>query len=84
MIWYCDSSALVKRYVRETGSRWFRAQVSQHQAVRYCCIALAGRLCVLYFAGRAEAVRAKAIGGVSRLRTRGQSDAHIEERECDC
>ena len=31
MIWYCDSSALVKRYVRETGSRWFREQVSQHR-----------------------------------------------------
>ena len=31
MIWYCDSSALVKRYVRETGSRWFRKQSSQHR-----------------------------------------------------
>ena len=31
MIWYCDSSALVKRYVRESGSRWFREQVSQHR-----------------------------------------------------
>jgi predicted nucleic acid-binding protein len=31
VIWYCDSSALVKRYVRETGSRWFREQISQHQ-----------------------------------------------------
>ncbi len=31
MIWYCDSSALVKRYVRETGSRWFREEVSQHR-----------------------------------------------------
>ena len=31
MIWYCDSSALVKRYVRETGSPWFREQVSQHR-----------------------------------------------------
>lgn len=29
MIWYCDSSALVKRYVRETGSQWLREQVSQ-------------------------------------------------------
>ncbi|MGH9753592.1 MAG: type II toxin-antitoxin system VapC family toxin [Blastocatellia bacterium] len=31
MIWYCDSSALVKRYVRETGSRWLREQISHHQ-----------------------------------------------------
>ena len=31
MIWYCDSSALVKRYVREVGSSWFRQQQSQHQ-----------------------------------------------------
>lgn len=31
MIWYCDSSALVKRYVRETGSRWFREQASHHE-----------------------------------------------------
>ena len=30
MIWYCDSSALVKRYVRENGSRWFREQISHH------------------------------------------------------
>ena len=31
MIWYCDSSALVKRYVRETGSRWFREQIGEHK-----------------------------------------------------
>jgi len=30
MIWYCDSSALVKRYVNEQGSSWFRQQLSQH------------------------------------------------------
>lgn len=31
MIWYCDSSALVKRYVQETGSRWFRQQLARHR-----------------------------------------------------
>ena len=31
MIWYCDTSALVKRYVQETGSRWFRQQLAQHR-----------------------------------------------------
>ena len=31
MIWYCDTSALVKRYVREAGSRWFREQHSKHE-----------------------------------------------------
>lgn len=31
MIWYCDSSALVKRYVSETGSRWLRQQVGKHR-----------------------------------------------------
>ena len=30
MIWYCDASALVKRYVLEEGSRWFRRQVDNH------------------------------------------------------
>ncbi len=33
MIWYCDSSALVKRYVREVGSIWFRQQLSRHQLI---------------------------------------------------
>jgi len=30
MIWYCDSSAVVKRYVREGGSLWLRREVSKH------------------------------------------------------
>ncbi len=30
MIWYCDSSALVKRYVREVSSLWFRREHGQH------------------------------------------------------
>lgn len=30
MVWYCDSSALIKTYVRELGSRWFREQQSHH------------------------------------------------------
>ena len=29
--WYCDSSALVKRYVREAGSRWFRERQNQNK-----------------------------------------------------
>ena len=33
MIWYCDSSALVKQYVREVGSQWFRHQKGQHHLV---------------------------------------------------
>ena len=33
MIWYCDSSALVKRYVRETGSAWFRREYGQHHLI---------------------------------------------------
>lgn len=33
MIWYCDSSALVKRYVRETGSTWLRHQLGQHELI---------------------------------------------------
>lgn len=33
MIWYCDSSALLKRYVRETGSLWFRQQLSSHRII---------------------------------------------------
>jgi predicted nucleic acid-binding protein len=30
MIWYSDSSAVVKRYVREGGSLWLRREVSKH------------------------------------------------------
>jgi hypothetical protein len=30
MIWACDTSALVKRYVQELGSRWFRREVDHH------------------------------------------------------
>lgn len=33
MIWYCDSSAVVKRYVREIGSRWFRQEVAKHRVL---------------------------------------------------
>jgi|SRR5215210_2879148 len=33
MTWYCDSSALLKRYVRETGSLWFRQHLSSHNLV---------------------------------------------------
>jgi predicted nucleic acid-binding protein len=30
VIWYCDASAVAKRYILEVGSRWFRQQISQH------------------------------------------------------
>jgi len=33
MIWYCDSSAVVKRYVREVGSLWLRREVSKHEII---------------------------------------------------
>lgn len=33
MIWFTDASALVKRYVNETGSQWFRSELSKHQVV---------------------------------------------------
>lgn len=33
MIWFCDASAVLKRYVRERGSQWFRSQVSNRQIV---------------------------------------------------
>jgi hypothetical protein len=33
MTWLCDSSALVKRYVQEIGSRWFRREVDRHTMV---------------------------------------------------
>ncbi len=31
MIWYCDPSALVKRYLKESGSDWFRSQCGRQQ-----------------------------------------------------
>jgi len=33
VIWFCDASALVKRYVQEAGSRWFRREVDRHAIV---------------------------------------------------
>src|SRR5438034_8682215 len=33
VIWYCDSSALMKRYVREVGSAWLRQQIGQHRLI---------------------------------------------------
>lgn len=33
MIWFCDASALVKRYVEEEGSLWFRHEVGRHKIV---------------------------------------------------
>lgn len=33
MIWFCDTSALLKRYLHEIGSKWFRFQISQHRLV---------------------------------------------------
>ena len=31
MIWFVDASALVKRYVNETGSHWLRSELVLHQ-----------------------------------------------------
>ena len=31
MIWFTDSSALVKRYVNEKGSRWLRREITRHE-----------------------------------------------------
>jgi len=33
VIWYCDASTVVKRYVRETGSLWFRRECGKHRLV---------------------------------------------------
>ncbi|HMV46759.1 MAG TPA: type II toxin-antitoxin system VapC family toxin [Blastocatellia bacterium] len=33
MVWYCDSSALVKRYVREKGCLWFRQEAGRHRII---------------------------------------------------
>src|SRR5438128_9324923 len=30
MLWFLDSSALVKRYVREMGSAWIRTEMTKH------------------------------------------------------
>jgi len=32
-IWYADTSALIKRYVREKGSDWFRTEVIRNQVI---------------------------------------------------
>src|SRR2546426_7224298 len=31
VIWFADTSALVKRYVNEAGSRWLRRELARHQ-----------------------------------------------------
>ena len=33
MIWFTDTSALVKRYVNELGSQWLRRELAQHQII---------------------------------------------------
>ncbi len=33
MIWFTDASALVKRYVNEKGSQWFRQELTRHHIV---------------------------------------------------
>ncbi len=33
MIWYCDTSALVKRYIREANSQWLRRQLNRHRLI---------------------------------------------------
>jgi len=31
MVWYCDTSALMKRFLKEPGSAWFRGQCGRQQ-----------------------------------------------------
>ncbi|MEK6287662.1 MAG: type II toxin-antitoxin system VapC family toxin [Acidobacteriota bacterium] len=33
MIWFADTSALVKRYVRESGSEWVRREIRNHKVL---------------------------------------------------
>lgn len=33
MIWFTDTSALVKRYVNESGSQWFRQELTRHRII---------------------------------------------------
>src|SRR5215831_20177248 len=33
MIWFVDTSALVKRYIKEQGSEWFRREIIQHNVL---------------------------------------------------
>ncbi len=33
MLWFIDSSALVKRYIREQGSDWLRREIDKHEVI---------------------------------------------------
>ena len=33
MLWYCDSSAVAKRYIREVGSQWFSREANKHSVI---------------------------------------------------
>lgn len=33
MVWFVDTSALVKRYIREAGSDWFRREIISHDVL---------------------------------------------------
>jgi len=33
MIWFVDTSALVKRYIKEQGSEWFRQEIVRHDVL---------------------------------------------------
>jgi len=33
MIWFVDTSALVKRYIKEQGSDWLRKEIVQHETL---------------------------------------------------
>ena len=33
MIWFVDTSALVKRYIRESGSEWLRSEIVRHEVL---------------------------------------------------
>jgi hypothetical protein len=33
MIWFVDTSALVKRYIKEEGSEWLRSEIARHDSL---------------------------------------------------
>jgi predicted nucleic acid-binding protein len=47
MLWFLDSSVLVKRYVREPGSAWFRTEIAKNELLiaQITPVELAAALC---------------------------------------
>ncbi|MGH9803147.1 MAG: type II toxin-antitoxin system VapC family toxin [Blastocatellia bacterium] len=73
MIWYCDTSALVKRYIREESSHWFRQQLSKHQLV-ISVLAISETSATL-----ARRYRQGTISKFELYRDRGQFNAHLRD-----